>query len=476
MAALLHIAHWQVAGETLSPLEPSEAMQTLELGYVNAGFLLFALAIVATLLLGRFFCGWACHLVAYQDLCAALLARIGLRPRAVRSRVLVLVPLGAALYMFVWPLVARWWSGAPAPPLVLHLTTDAFWSTFPGPWIAALTFLVDGFLIVYWLGGKAFCAYGCPYGAVFGIAERFAPGRIRVDDRCETCGHCTAVCTSNVRVHEEVARFSMVVDPSCMRCMDCVDVCPKGALSFGFGAPSLRRARAAAGRRRADFSIAEEVALTLVFLGSLYALRRAYSVVPLLLALGLAVLVAVFVVIGWRLLRRRDLQLQGRVLKEDGQLTGAGQRVALGVVLAVAAVLHTGVVQLQVDRGNGHAQRAMLAAAGSRERAVGLAHARAALQRAHSWGVVADPAVLHALGLVAREQGDLDAAEEFLRAALAHRPDWPSAVVPLTDLLALRGAWPEAEERLRAVLRAEPDCQPARTRLELLQRRQETGR
>ena len=69
--------------------------------------LLLAATLLLTLIAGRFFCGWACHVVAYQDLCAWLLGRVGLRPRPVRSRVLALVPLGAAAYMFAWPTLER---------------------------------------------------------------------------------------------------------------------------------------------------------------------------------------------------------------------------------------------------------------------------------------------------------------------------------------------------------------------------------
>src|SRR5437773_1238165 len=65
----LHVAHWLRTGRTITPVEPSESMQTLEAGYLNAGFVLFFLLIVSTMIFGRFFCGWACHLVAYQDLC-----------------------------------------------------------------------------------------------------------------------------------------------------------------------------------------------------------------------------------------------------------------------------------------------------------------------------------------------------------------------------------------------------------------------
>jgi hypothetical protein len=49
-----HATHFLIAGRTLSPVEPSEAMYTLELGQVNAGFVFLVAALVATLVFGRF--------------------------------------------------------------------------------------------------------------------------------------------------------------------------------------------------------------------------------------------------------------------------------------------------------------------------------------------------------------------------------------------------------------------------------------
>ncbi len=93
--------------------------------------------------------------------------------------------------------------------------------------VGGLTFLVCGFAAVYFLGAKGFCTYACPYGAVFAAADRVAPMRIRVTDACEGCGHCTAVCTSNVLVHQEVRDYGMVVDSGCMKCRDCVSGLPQ---------------------------------------------------------------------------------------------------------------------------------------------------------------------------------------------------------------------------------------------------------
>ena len=102
VAIFLHLLHWQLAGETLSPLEPSEAMFTLTRGVLNAGAIVLSLSLLTTLVLGRWFCGWACHVVALQDLCAWLLKRVGIRPRPLRSRLLMFVPLQFLYELTVW--------------------------------------------------------------------------------------------------------------------------------------------------------------------------------------------------------------------------------------------------------------------------------------------------------------------------------------------------------------------------------------
>jgi len=467
LAVLAHLAHWRVAGRTLTPLEPSEAMQTLELGWVNAGAVLLVASVALTLVLGRFFCGWACHVVAYQDLCAWLLGRVGLRPRPVRSRLLMLVPLGAAFYMFAWPSLARLASGEAWPPFVRHFTTADFWATFPGPGIALLTLVVDGALVVWLLGAKGFCTYGCPYGALFSLADRFAPGRIRVNDACDGCAQCTAVCTSNVRVHAEVARHGMVVDPGCMKCLDCVSSCPKEALSFGFGrsrASALRETPAAAARW--DFGWGEELALAAVFLVALYAFRGLYRAVPFLLAIGLALCCALAALVVARTLARRDFRLQHWTLRAAGRLRPAGAAALVGCAALLGLAGHSALVQYDAREGERLLVEAgRLAGPPRRER---VEDAREHLVRAHRLGLVGVGALELQLGAVEAELGDRAAAEAHYRRALELDGGLRNARLALADLLLLRGEVEGARALLEELLALEPAHAGARARLERL--------
>jgi polyferredoxin len=323
-----HVIQWRITGRTVSPIEPSETMHTLQRGFVNAGFIFFSLAILATLIFGRFVCGWGCHILALQDFCGWLLKKMGLKPQPFRSRLLIYVPIIAALYMFVWPTAYKFFVSSDPGPLVPkftnHLVTENFWETFPSVAVAIPFLFICGFLIVYFLGQKGFCTYACPYGGFFGLADKLAPGKIRVTDACNQCGHCTATCTSNVLVHQEVRDYKMVVDPGCMKCMDCISVCPNDALYFGFGKPTIAVSKPKAAKRTYSLTWPEELLGAAVFLGSFVGVRSVYGLVPFLMALGCAAVTTFLFLKTWRLLRAKDVFFHRFNLKSSGKMQKAG--------------------------------------------------------------------------------------------------------------------------------------------------------
>ena len=347
-----HIIHWKFAGRTLAPLELSETMQTLEIGVVTAGFLFMCALMIGTLIAGRFFCSWACHMIALQDLCAWLLRKFNIKPAPIRSRVLLWVPPIAAFYMFIWPQVTRVWRGVAFPKIRLadasegwaSLITDEFWRNLPGTPIVILTFLVCGFVAVYFLGSRSFCNYVCPYGALFGWVDRLAPLRIRVTDACVHCAKCTAACPTGIRVHEEVKRHGMVVNPACMKDLDCVAACPEDALYYGAGMPALWRSRGPQARfgLKYAFTWREEILLAIVFVFSELTLRGLYNQVPFFLSLTSAGIIACVAVVAWRLVGQTNVRLANLKLKAGGRLGASGICFVavlplLGVFLAYAA-------------------------------------------------------------------------------------------------------------------------------------------
>ena len=358
---IAHIIQWRIMGTTVSPIEPSETMYTIQRGAINAGVIFFSLAILATLIFGRFVCGWGCHIVALQDLCAWMLKKVGLVPRAFRSRLLVYVPLIAALYMFAWPPILRAFT-KPAdepliPPFTNHLVTENFWETFPTVAVAIPFLFICGFMTVYFLGSKGFCTYACPYGGFFGLADKFAPGKIRVTDACNQCGHCTATCTSNVVVHQEVKQYGMVVDPGCMKCMDCISVCPNDALYFGFGKPTIAIPKSNATKKSYSLTWPEEIVGVVVFLGSFLAVWDVYQLVPMLMALGCATVTTFLTLKTWRLLRAKDLTFYRFTLKSSGRIRKAGLVFAGFAIVWIGMNAHSGCVRYHEYQGNRAFQR-----------------------------------------------------------------------------------------------------------------------
>jgi tetratricopeptide (TPR) repeat protein len=461
----VHVVHWKLAGRTLAPLELNEVMYTLELGIVTAGFVFMIAAILSTAIFGRFFCSWGCHVLALQDLSAWLLARIGIRPRPVRARVLLLVPVGVMLYMFAWPQVTRVLDGQPMPRWRV-LGDEAGWASFvtsdfarnlPGPGITILTALVCGVGIVWILGSRSFCSYACPYGAVFALADRVAPGRIVARGDCSRCGACTAACSSHVRVHEELAAFGRVVDPACLKDLDCVRACENDVIHFGFARPSLFASwrRHPGVRKTYDFTLAEEALLIVAFGATLAIFRGLYDSIPLFVTLAMGALLGTAAVVAWRLASRENVRAFSADLRVRGRLTKSGAAFAGVSGLVALAVAHSGWIRYHQVAGRDalHACEASVLS-GHAVDPPALAGAAAHLETCLRWGVFASPRLERDLASVTALGGDLEGTERHLRRALEGDPRDLDARLALGRLLLDSRRLDDAEGELQAVLAA----------------------
>ncbi|MCK6554231.1 4Fe-4S binding protein [Candidatus Binatia bacterium] len=458
VAIAAHIVHWRLAGRSLSSIQLSDAGRFAAEGVVTAALLLMVAVLVATMVFGRFFCAWGCHMLAFQEACRFALTRLGIRPRLIRLRLLWVVPLVAAFYIFFFPAVQRLWLGVPLPTPQLELTSENLWTHLPGPTSAVLTFLVCGVLMVYFLGSLSFCKYVCPYGALFALADQFSLGRIRLIGDCDGCARCTAACTTGVQVHAEVQRLSMVANSGCMRCFECVSACPQRVLAYRFGRPALT-AGTRTGLTPFPFTLGEEALVLGLCAAAFLALHGLYDRVPLLLALGASVIAGYCGAMVLRLLRQPVVALRGIALKQAGTLSAAGRVFAAGCVIllgflihsagvqyhhwqAVSAITTLGFPQLRSDYSNAERGTAATAAAN--------------LERCVRYGLVETFDDHMRLAWLGRALGESHRVERHLRRAADLDPTQPAAHFNLGKELARQGRSGEAAVAFASAVRLAP--------------------
>lgn len=93
--------------------------------------------------------------------------------------------------------------------------------------IAAVTFAA--LCVLAWRNGRTYCNTVCPVGTVLGFLSRYSLLCITIDEnKCNSCGLCSRRCKAaciDGKAHR--------VDYSrCVACMDCIDTCSHGAVSY----------------------------------------------------------------------------------------------------------------------------------------------------------------------------------------------------------------------------------------------------
>lgn len=203
----------------------------IQRGILNAGGLFFLLLLASSLLWGRMFCGWLCHIGQLYDLLEPLYRRFAPRkPRSLRFG----IPFAAAilLWYFLGPaLLIRLRDGAPPGPGVDFAETSP-WQMLPGWQLGLLTFFLVLVALPLAFGPRAFCRLLCPWGVSLAWSNWLSRFRIRKVNPCTRCGACTRACPMGIDVARAIDVTAQVKSPACTQCMACLEVCDSHTLAF----------------------------------------------------------------------------------------------------------------------------------------------------------------------------------------------------------------------------------------------------
>lgn len=467
----IHIVHWLVAKKTLAPLEFNEVLYTVHLGIITAGFIFMALTALGTLIFGRFFCSWACHILALEDLSSWILGKLKIKPAPIRSRAFFIVPVASLLYLFVWPQIERLMNPELYQPYKLKIVeygkgwasfwTDDFWRNLPSIPVTLFTFFAVGFVIVYVFGSRSYCRFGCPYGVVFGFADRFAPGKIKLTGNCTDCGICTAHCQSHILVHKEVKEFGKVIDTDCLKDLDCIKVCPENALQYKFTKPTFFKnfLFTKTNGRGYSFSLAEDITMGIFTLIFIFIFRGLYDIIPFLLAVGLGVIISYFIILFFRLFSVEYVHIGKTVLRKGNKTTSSGKFVMACTILVLLFSAQSAVVHYHTYQGEKIynqfviSDSSFVAANGAKADLTQLDQALYHLEKAESWGLWNPLSLNRELASIYISKKNYDEAITHLQAMIKSDNKNDEARMRLAKIFFLKGKEKEATDELGEIIK-----------------------
>ena len=188
----------------------------------------------ATVLVGRFFCGFFCSFGAVQDLLWFGSHRLralfpGKRNLKKADRIFRFAKYAVLFYFIIFV-----WSGVTA------VKTAGLWQVFGqyvsfGHWPGLKPLLSVGgiLLLVIFIGSlfvqRFFCRYFCPMGAIYSLISQAS--FLKIDKPRDGCGKCH-LCTSKCTMGMDLTKKDRIAGGECISCQKCVSWCPKGNAHF----------------------------------------------------------------------------------------------------------------------------------------------------------------------------------------------------------------------------------------------------
>ncbi|MBO4887212.1 MAG: FMN-binding protein [Firmicutes bacterium] len=201
----------------------------------GSALLWIGIVIPATMIWGRFFCGWLCAFGAMQELLAFIARKLKipqLRINEDLDRV-----LRRMKYVVLAVLVIFW---------TLKISIDAFspWFVFGqyssvSGWTTFSHLLTFGGVLLFLIiigslfSERVFCKYFCPLGGILHVSSKLRLFKIKKRRRlCVDCTRCSKVCPMEIEVDQETSDAKSGAFSECINCFRCSAACPKAALYY----------------------------------------------------------------------------------------------------------------------------------------------------------------------------------------------------------------------------------------------------
>jgi ferredoxin-type protein NapH len=248
--------NWSADLFGVSIVDPLAAAESVAASRRVSAYLLLGLLlpVIATVLLGRFFCSWICPaglLFDLADKIRSLFERLGIPVRHVtlwRGNKYILLVTGVLLAFLVGiPLLGFFYP----PALVgreINAVVTSFFSQLGDNPVRSGAIVLSGaslFLLIIvaaeiFVARRLWCRYLCPGGALYTLlgAPRFA--RIKNDrPRCTHCTECIKVCPMGLN-----PMTGSTPGPECDQCLLCLSACPPHSLAIEFSIPRVQNGTA----------------------------------------------------------------------------------------------------------------------------------------------------------------------------------------------------------------------------------------
>ena len=254
--------------------------------------IVFAVVIVLSVLLGKFFCGWVCPFGLYMDLLSYLRKTLKIPYRdfsesfnkkfhqlgyVILALIIVvsvifaseaiagaqLVPgteEGGFVYQYFSAPFCQFCPMKPfcvllessvgliRPEWISQVTTGDFYEL--GYYVTSINLILLGIVtVVSFFYRRAWCRI-CPLGALIALFSRFPPFKWvsvlrlnKLEEKCTKCGICKRVCPTQVtEVYDK--KGGDIEESNCIMCMRCVEMCPyESALQLKVAGKTVLKSR-----------------------------------------------------------------------------------------------------------------------------------------------------------------------------------------------------------------------------------------